>query len=281
MASTKRTKSKYQTPFSAPDILGRSQNWVQKVSSIRLSNIRVGQHFTDVGQHLTNMLADKDTTTTNTNNQNPHKNSTKSDIFHPSFCKLLKLKHDGGSLIFVGGKRGVRIWRTHSLSHSECSTDLLYASSETDQACFDLCFSEESRNHTSSSIVQVVIYLLLASDSNSGGGEGRGGSGHVIRSLHVTGEISSTSSFSSSSQLQVTPLGDQHYEGTANSIACTNRFLLVSQTSTGTVHLLSRCTLQRVGEVPSLGPHRAVVLAASARWIAIQSKTSVVMVMST
>lgn len=287
MASTKRTKAKPQSQFSAPDILGRSQNWIQKVSSIRLSNLRVGQHFTDVGQHLTNMLAEnvssvKDSDVANNISSPPtnsYSNTTaKNELFHPSFCKLLKTKHEGCSLIFVGGKSGLRIWRTLGLNHAECSTDLIYASNGSDLNCIDLCFyeksgGEDSTTSSSSSAGPVVVYLLLATDKNNS--NGGGGRRHMIRPLLISGDCSAH--FSSVHFPQVTPLatlGDQSYEGTANSISCTNHFLLVSQKSTGTVQLLDRHTLRRVGAVPSLGPLRPVVLAASARWIAIQSKIS-------
>jgi hypothetical protein len=264
---TKRSSSKHHPLASAPDILARSQNWVQKVSSIRLSNMRVGQHFTDVGHHLSNMLADKDPTHSNI----PSKHM-RSDTFHPSFCKLLKTRA-GGFLVFVGGnKSGVRIWLTSSCSHSqtEFSTSLLHDSPSSDLACLDLCFAEEKDDSTAG---KVIVYLLLAPSASSRGSS-RGSSGrHTIRPLTITGRFSASPHPHSPPQVAPLPLGDQQYDGAASAITCTNRFLLVSHPRSGTVHLLCRSSLQKVGVVPSLGVHRPVVLAASARWMAIQSKS--------
>jgi hypothetical protein len=240
MSSSPRTNK--PPVSSAPDILGKSQNWVQKVSSIRLSNMRVGQH-------LTNLLGDKDSNAQSKNMLN--------DVFHPSFCKLLNIKH-GGSVVFVGGKSGIRIWLTSSvsLSHTEYSTDLLYVSEKDERPCIDVCFSEQVDH---SGVGCVVVYLLLSMDS------GR----HMIRPLVIRGDFSSSSHLPT--VVPLASLGDQHYDGTANGITCTKRYLMVSQTSTGSVHLLSRQTLRKVGTIPSLGPQRPVVIAASGRWIAIQT----------
>jgi hypothetical protein len=281
MSSTKCSKSRTQ-PITAPDVLGRSQNWVQKVSSIRMSNIRVGQH-------LTNLLGDKETT------QQKH---TSKDTFCPSFCKLLKLKHGRASLVFLGGESGVRIWlmalmTTHS--QSEYSTDLLYDSSSSSDgdvaSCVDLCFSQDDSpspppsssndDNGAASGDRITVYLLFAlnrSSSTSIAGTGTV-SEHLVRSLVVSGIYSSPSL-----PLQVAE-GGQCYQGqgAASSIFCTKLFLLVTQTSTGAVHILSRLMhsnrlLRKVGEVPnslnsSSSTKEPVVLAASTRWIAIQSKS--------
>lgn len=257
MATNNRPKFKSQ----APDILDRPLNWVQKVSSLRLSNIRVGQHFTDVGQHLTNMLADKDAVS-----DQSYKNSPSNDTsFYPSFCKLLKTKY-GGSLIFVGGMSGAHIWVTSFAlqKNSDYTTDFLYNWEE--RGCTDLCFSDQCDDFSLSSPGCVIVYLLLAGNRKKGSSS----ASHSIRAVAITGDFSSVRSMQVSAPPALS--ANRHFEGSADAINCTDRFLLVSQTSTGSVQFLCRTTLQRLGVVPSLGPQQPVVLAASARWIAIQSE---------
>ena len=245
MSSNKRNKAKNST-FLAPDILSRSQNWMQKVSSIRLSNIRVGQQ-------ITNLLADKDS----------NEGSTKSssvDFFHPSFCKLMKTK-SGGSLVFVGGKNGLRIWLCSSATKNlmECSTELLH---DGDGYCLDLCFSDQISESIPLGEESVVVYLLQSLP---------GVGGHAIRVITLTGVFSAASS--QQPLVNCNSSNDRQYEGSACAISCTKNFLLVSQSQTGSVILLHRHSLHKAGEIPSLGPNRPVVVASSSRWVGIQSKS--------
>lgn len=110
-------KSKQKSLPRAPDILGKSQNWVQKVSSIRLSNIRVGQH-------ITSLLGDTD--------KAPHDN-----IFVSSFIKLSRFR--GDSVVITGGTSGVRLWKTFfNTLTMDFVTQLLFE--WLDSACIDGCF---------------------------------------------------------------------------------------------------------------------------------------------
>jgi hypothetical protein len=113
--------SRQKTLPRAPDILGKSQNWVQKVSSIRLSNIRVGQH-------ITSLLGDKD------------RPSNESQLVS-SFVKLSRFRSD--AVVITGGVFGLRLWKTFfAPSTMDFSTELLFEF--LDSPCIDGCFFNTS-----------------------------------------------------------------------------------------------------------------------------------------
>lgn len=236
--------SKKSTSISAPDILGRSQNWLQKVSSIRVSNRRLGQH-------LTSFLGDKDS-----GSQAPKQKHLTNDVFSPLFCKVFKPKRDG-YLVFLGGQQGVRIWWTSGHSKGEFTTDLLYDSTMEDDEliCVDVCFRQDSSH-------EAKLYLLSASSSQMNEYK------YAIRPLVVTDDAKNAST-----QLpQVARLADDHtFQGHAKHIHCTQHYLLVTLLNNGSVQIIDRHGWQLAGEVPSLGPRRPVVAASSSRWIAVQT----------
>mmetsp|Transcript_12967 Transcript_12967/g.19533 ORF Transcript_12967/g.19533 Transcript_12967/m.19533 type:complete len:889 (-) Transcript_12967:185-2851(-) len=134
---------------TAPDIFGKSQHWMEKVSSIRLSNIRLGQH-------LTSFLGD---------NEKPNL-SDKS--FRTSFTRLL---HFGSDVyVLVGGASGVRLWKSSVVSgtNNEFSTTLLREF--VDMPCIDACFS-----HTQGDYITTGLLMKGSSESPQ----------HIIRTLSI------------------------------------------------------------------------------------------------
>jgi hypothetical protein len=115
----------------APDILAKSQGWMNMVSSLRVSNLRVGQH-------LTNILGEKDYNDT-------------SEIFYPLFSKVFELRD--GYVVVLGGVVGFRVWKLGTSGNSDRTPTLLLETS--DLRCIDAA-------HFSS-----LFFLLLRREDRS------------------------------------------------------------------------------------------------------------------
>lgn len=114
----------------APDILGKSQNWIQKVSSLRLSNIRVGYQ-------LTSLIGDKEMKI--------------NDLFIPSFVKIVSYLNN--YYILLGGISGLRICRIIEASNnSDISIELIYE--DTNISCIDCCVYDP----TNSQLTFAILY---------------------------------------------------------------------------------------------------------------------------
>ena len=113
-------KSRHKHGPRAPDILGKSQNWVQKVSSLRVSNIRVGQH-------LTSLLGEKERLSGIVNDS----------AFLCSFVKLSRFRCE--TFIIAGGISGLRLFKSYfSSSTVDFTTELIFEF--LDMKCLDGCF---------------------------------------------------------------------------------------------------------------------------------------------
>jgi hypothetical protein len=144
-----RPKSKSTT---APDILSKSQNWMQKVSSLRLSNIRVGYQ-------LTSLIGSEN------KKDNDHKDSKIQDTFVPLFVKIVS--YSDCYYIILGGVSGIRICQVHEATSTttDVTVELIYE--DISISCIDCCLYDPTHS-------QLSFAILLS-------GEKRDDTTHVIR----------------------------------------------------------------------------------------------------
>jgi hypothetical protein len=248
MAATASLRPKPKSS-TAPDILTKPQNWRQKVSSLRLSNIRVGYQ-------LASLISEKE--------------MKSQDLFIPSFVRVVS--HQGSYYILLGGITGIKIYQIIE-SNDVITIELIYE--DLNLSCIDCCiynpchsslFSHSPSSSSTSSSASFSFALLF---SNSKSHE----TTHFIRTVIVDQHLSPSPSPPSSPPSLPLPSrsGYEHqYEGIPEKIASTNSFLLVA-VSPGALRIFYGEQLHPITEIPSVY-HSPVIFATAPRWIAVQSE---------
>ena len=130
-----RPKNKSTT---APDILNKSQNWIQKVSSLRLSNIRVGYQFTSfIGNEQ--------------KKENESKDIRLQDTFIPVFVKIVT--YADCYYVLLGGLYGIRICQILEATSTttDVTVELIYE--DTSVSCIDCCLYDPTHSQLSFAIL--------------------------------------------------------------------------------------------------------------------------------
>jgi hypothetical protein len=133
--SMNRPKNKSTT---APDILNKSQNWIQKVSSLRLSNIRVGYQ-------LTSFIGNEN------KKENDHKDMKPQNIFVPLFVKIVS--YSDCYYVVLGGISGIRICQILEATSTttDVTVELIYE--DVNISCIDCCLYDPTHSQLSFAIL--------------------------------------------------------------------------------------------------------------------------------
>jgi hypothetical protein len=207
----------------ADDILDRNQNWMETLSTFRLSNIRVGQNISSLiwGDKRKVLNSDK-------------------PISFPSFAKVFCHSYSTYFIISLG--RNIQLWKSPNTSENDATMELVF-DYPLNGHCIDSC---KINSPTDSNLHIALLIKKMEYQSNYQ---------HSVLTMDIKKEKI---------------ICEKEFFDDSKGVFATKHHIVVSLPH-GVLRLLHPTTLQPIGEISSI-PHRPVVFASSARWIAVQGK---------